>query len=171
MTPEFLDATMVAAIKKDEALLARELLQRGVPANNSLLSGSTPLEIAASAGASKVVRELLASRANPNISGRNGSSPLEEASLKGFAPVTELLLEGGALVNRVNGGSGTTALYSAASFGKEEVADMLLERGANPNLCGSSLRSPYQAAVDNGYRQLAMQIQKHGGSAKCEAGK
>ena len=171
MTSDFLDATMDAAIKKDESLLVRGLLRRGAPANGSLLSGSTALEIAAATGIAKSVRELLANKADPNISGRNGSSPLEEASLKGFASIAGLLLDGGALVNHLNGGSGTTALYAAASFGREEVANVLLERGADPNLCGAGLKSPYQAAIGNGYRQLAMQIQKHGGSTKCEAGK
>jgi ankyrin repeat protein len=71
-------------------------------------------------------------------------------------------------VNRLNTSSGTTALYAAASFGKSEVVKLLLERGANPNLCGSNRKSPYQAAVENGYSEVAAEIRNHGGAKGCE---
>ena len=79
-----------------------------------------------------------------------------------------MLLDHGALVDRINSGSGTTALYAAASFGKAAIVNLLLERGANPHLCGGNRRSPYQAAMDNGYTGLAAQIQSHGGAAGCQ---
>jgi uncharacterized protein len=106
--------------------------------------------------------------ADPNREGKNGASPLEDASLKGFEQMIELLLDHGAQVNHVNAGSGTTALYAAASFGKGDVVKLLLERGADPNLCGMGHKSPYQAALENGYREIAMQTQQHGGSKSCE---
>lgn len=102
------------------------------------------------------------------MSGTNGNSPLEDASLKGFDAIAGTLLDHGAMVNRTNRDSGTTTLYSAASFGKGNVVELLLKRGANPNLCGKNHKSPYQAALENGYSQIATQIQNHGGAKSCE---
>jgi ankyrin repeat protein len=167
-TPQFFGKTMDAAIKRGESVLVETLLRHGAIANVLLPSGNTPLDAAASAGASKIVHILLDNNADPNISGRNESTPLEDASLKGFDSIAGMLLDHGALVNRLNSGSGTTALYAAASFGRGEVVKLLLERGANPSLCGNNRKSPYQAALENGYSEVAAQIGKHGGARSCE---
>jgi ankyrin repeat protein len=166
-TPQFFGKTMDAAIQRDESTVVETLLRNGAPANGLLPSGSPPLDAAASAGAIKVVRVLLDNSADPNMSGRNGATPLEDASLKGYDAIAGMLLDHGALVNRLNSGSGSTALYAAASFGKGEVVKLLLKRGANPNLCGNNHKSPYQAALDNGYSEVASEIRNHGG-ATCE---
>ena len=167
-TPEFFGKTMELAVRKSDPALVEALLRHGAIANHLLPSGSTPLDVAAAAGASQVVRVLLDNRADPNLSGRNGTSPLEDASLKGFDSVVSLLLDHGAQVNRINTGSGTTALYAAASFGKGEVVKLLLDHGANPTLCGANGKSPYQAALENGYSEVAAEIQKRGGSKTCQ---
>ncbi len=168
-TPEFFEKTMSAAVKRDESVLVDALLRNGALANGTLLSGATPLDAAAFAGAAKVVRVLLENGADPNRSGGNGTSPLEDASLKGFDAIVEMLLDHGALVNQVNSGSGTTALYAAASFGKADVVKLLLKRGADPNICGKGHASPYEAALENGYNEIATEIQRHGGSSACKA--
>ena len=167
-TPQFFEKTMDAAIRKDQSLLVASLLRHGGPANSLLPSGSPPLDVAASLGAIKVVRVLLENGADPNVIGKNGSSPLEDASLKGSDSMVSMLLDHGALVNRLNSGSGTTALYAAASFGRGDVVKLLLNRGANPSLCGSNRKSPYQAAVENGYSEVATLIRDHGGAKSCE---
>jgi ankyrin repeat protein len=167
-TPQFFGKTMVPAIRKDESLLLEALLRHGAPANGLLPSGATPLDVAASAGSIKVVRVLLDNNADPNISSKNGATPLEDASLKGLDSIVGMLLDHGALVNRLNSGSGTTALYAAASFGKGDVVKLLLNRGADPSLCGSNRKSPYQAALENGYTEVATQIRNHGGAQSCE---
>src|SRR5262249_31811715 len=143
-------------------------LRHGALANDLLPSGSTPLDVAASAGAIKVVHALLDKSADPNISGRNEATALEDASLKGLDSIVGMLLDHGALVNRLNSGSGTTALYAAASFGKGEVVKLLLNRGANPNLCGNDRKTPYMAALENGYGEVATQLRNHGGAKSCE---
>jgi len=167
-TPQFLGKTMEAATQKDESGVVATLLRHGAPANCLLPSGSTPLDSAAFVGAGKVVRLLLEHSADPNLSGRNGTTPLEDASLKGFDSIVSMLLDHGAQVNQVNSGSGTTALYAAASFGKSEVVKVLLNRGANPTLCGTNRKSPYQAALENGYSDVAAEIRNQGGARSCE---
>jgi uncharacterized protein len=167
-TPQFFGKTLELAIKKDELPIVEAILRHGAIANDLLPSGSTPLDVAAAEGSSRLVRVLLDNRADPNISGRNGTSPLEDASLKGFDSVVSLLLDRGAQVNRINAGSGTTALYAAASFGKGEVVKLLLDRGANPNLCGANGKSPYQAALENGFTEVATQILKRSAAKTCQ---
>jgi cytohesin len=167
-TPQSLTRVMDAAIRKDEPVLVESILQRGGSANGILSSGATPLDAAAFDGAIKVVDVLLKHNADPNRSGRNGNSPLEDASLKGFDAIVGTLLDHGAMVNQANGDSGTTALYAAASFGKGNVVELLLKRGANPNLCGASHKSPYEAASENGYSDVANQLQHYGGKKHCE---
>jgi ankyrin repeat protein len=168
-TPQFFEKTISAAVKKDESVLVEALLRSGALANDPLASGDTPLDAAASAGAAKVLGVLLNSGADPNRSGPNGTSPLEDACLRGFVVIAQMLLDHGALINQVNNISGTTALYAAASFGKDDVVKLLLKRGADPNVCGTSHRSPYTAALENGYGEIAAQIQSHGGSKNCKS--
>jgi ankyrin repeat protein len=79
-----------------------------------------------------------------------------------------ILLDRGAFVNDLSDNSGTTALYAAASFGHSDVVNLLLERGANPSLCGKNNRSPYQAALANGYNEVAALIRNHAGAMSCE---
>ena len=93
---------------------------------------------------------------------------MEDASLKGFYAIAEMLLDHGARVNQVNTDSGTTALYAAAGFGKGDVVDLLLKRGAHPNACGKGRTTPYKTAIDNGFPEIATQIQHYGGSTECQ---
>ena len=167
-TPEFLNKTLSAAVKKDESVVVQGLLQDGARVNDTLASGATPLDAAASEGAVKVVRVLLNAGADPNRIGRDGTSSLEDACLKGFYSIAEMLLDNGALVNQINGGSGRTALYAAASFGKSDIVNLLLKRGADPNICGKDQGSPYKTALENGYSDIATQLQRHGGSNGCK---
>jgi cytohesin len=167
-TPEFLNRMVGAAIRKDASAVVEALLRDGARANDILSSGATPLDAAASAGAIKVVRVLLHSDADPNKRSRNGTSPLEGASLKGFDAIAEMLLDYGARVNQVNTASGTTALYAAAAFGKGDVVRLLLKHGANPNACGNGHMTPYKAALENAYSEIATQIRDHGGSTESK---
>jgi ankyrin repeat protein len=167
-TPEFLNALLAAAIKKDLPTVVEAILQRGGHTNQFLASGATPLDAAVSQGSVSVVRVLLSAGADPNGASRDGASPLEDACLRGYFPIAELLLDKGALVNQVNDGSGKTALYAAASFGKSDVVTLLLQRGADPSICGTHHGSPYNTAVENGFRDIALQIERHGGSRACK---
>jgi len=166
-TPDFLEKTLETAVPKDESLLVADLLQRGADVNRLLASGATPLDLAASTGAAKVMRPLLENGADPNAASRDGASPLEDASLRGFDSIAGMLLEHGADVNRINDGSQTTALYAAASFGKANVVKVLLSHAANPNLCGGNRKTPYQTASGNGFGEVATIIKNHGGTITC----
>lgn len=166
-TAQFLGNALEAAIQREQSAVVATLLRHGAGPNNPLSTGLTPLNLAASRGAVKVTGILLDNGADPNLTGSGGAAPLEDAALKGEEKIVKILLDHGALVNRINSGSGTTALYAAASFGKAAIVKLLLEREANPNLCGANRKGPYQAAVENGYTDVAAQIRSHGGAEGC----
>jgi ankyrin repeat protein len=149
--------------KEDSALLLLEAEQPQTPR-----SLEKAMSLAITKDESILVKNLLRHGAAPNEALPSGLSPLEDACLKGFDGVAGLLLDHGALVNQVNSGSGTTALYAAASFGKGNVVKLLLQRGASPNLCGRNRKTPYSAALENNYSDIADQIKAHGGAATCE---
>ncbi len=167
-TPAFLASAMETATKKDEPAALEVMLRRGAEADAILPSGSTPLDLAAFLGEGDVVDVLLKHGAKPNMAGRNGNSPLVDASLKGFDQIVELLLDHGALVNEATGEAKSTALYTAASFGKSKTVELLLKRGADSNLCGTNHKTPYQAAVENGYAEIADLLRVHGGAGPCK---
>jgi len=166
----FFETAMEAALTKDYSSVVAALLQRGMNVNGVVLSsGATPLAAAAASGATSVVRLLLDNNADPNeASGHGTTTPLEEAGLRGFDSIAGLLIDHGAAINHVNTGSGITALYAAASFGKSTAVKLLLDRGANPNLCGEKRKTPYQVALENGYKEVAAQIENHGGAKNCD---
>jgi ankyrin repeat protein len=167
-TPQFFGRTMEAAIRRDESAIVESLLRHGAPANGLLPTGSTPLNAAASIDAVKTLGILLDNSADPNMAGASGATALEEAALRGFDSSVKMLLDHGALVNRLNKGSGTTALYAAAAFGKGGVVKLLLDRGAKPSLCGGNRKTPYQAALENGYVDVAGEIRSHNGAGGCQ---
>jgi ankyrin repeat protein len=146
------------------AVLLLETEAKGPQASQFLAS---TMEAAIQKNEPALVNALLQHGVSANGDLPSGANPLEDASLKGLDAIVKMLLDHGALVNRVNTGSGTTALYAAASFGKSDVVRLLLKQGANPNLCGRNHKSPYQAAVENGYQDVAAQIQLYGGAKSC----
>jgi hypothetical protein len=46
--------------------------------------------------------------------------------------------------------------------------NLLLKRGGNPNLCGKSHKTAYAVALENGFNEVAAEIQKQGGSKNCD---
>jgi ankyrin repeat protein len=154
-----LGKAMEAATRKDEARVVEALLRQGAPVDGILPSGYTPLDTAAFAGAIKVAGVLLDGKANPDLTGRDGTAPIEDASEKGFESIVRMLLDHGA--------KSGAALYAAASIGHMGVVKLLLERGANASVCGPNRKTPYQAAVDGGYDEVAALIRTHGGETGC----
>lgn len=166
-TASLLNKMLAVSAQKNESRIADLLLSEGASANASVRDASTALDIAVSAGGADVVRILLARGADPNRTDHDGSSPLENAAVKGVADIVAMLLDRGANVDWINGDSGTTALYGAAAFGRAAAVKVLLQRGADLNLCGHGKITPYKAALENGFNDIATELQRRGGSSTC----
>jgi len=134
---------MDAAVRNDSPRLIGALLRHGVTASGTLPSGSTPLEAAALAGATKAVQVLLDNGADPNR-----GSPLEDAALKGYDSIVSQLLDHGALVNHSDGDSGATALYAACLIRE----DRRREGVAQPRSQSKFVRQESQNSVPGGSR-------------------
>jgi ankyrin repeat protein len=167
LTTEFFGNAMEMAAMRNEALVIEAILKRGVAADSRLPSGATALSVAASSGSAAAAASLLNNHADPNLAAPGGATPLEDAALKGFGNIVSLLLDHGARIDQINSDSGATALYAAASFGRGEVVNLLLDNGADPNLCGPTRKTPLQAAITNGYSEVAERIRNHGGRERC----
>jgi len=116
--------------------------------------GETPLMLAAWNGHVDLVRFLLEAGADVQATDREREDALIGASGRpGKAAVLEMLLTGGAHVDRRNA-SGRTALIEAASVGSEDNAAVLLRYGADRNVVTDEQETALTFAVVNEYRNL-----------------
>ncbi len=134
--------------------MVRRLLEAGANPNLALLSGETPLMVAARSGYPDVVSQLLAKDANINAHGTRGQTALMWAAAQKHPDVVKVLLANHADVNlRSDSWSqvmavpphgylgynkaiphgGETALMFAARVGDLESAKLLVAAGANVN--------------------------------------
>lgn len=90
----------------------RDIVQSSGPRRGQGASGSAPVRRLPRDTVSRMcgVRHAERCREDPNLAGRTETTPLEDASARGFDSVVGLLIDHGALVDRVNSGSGETAL-------------------------------------------------------------
>ena len=120
------------------------------------LSWRQPLLTAASSsGAADVVALLLARGADPDLYDAGDIFAGYEAAQFGHARVAELLLEGGADVDRVTGpghnhGNGETALYMASAAGELGVVEVYLRFGARVDLANMVGGTPFYLAAQTG---------------------
>jgi ankyrin repeat protein len=131
-TPE-LDAELLAAAQKANALEVRALLAAGADANARAGDGSTPMLYAAHVGDSATVQALLAAKADANLANRYGVAPIHEAALRADAAMLRTLLDAGAQVDLALP-QGETPLMLASRTSSVDVVHLLIDRGANVNI-------------------------------------
>jgi uncharacterized protein len=127
------DTPLKQAAEAGDAPAVRDLLARGIPADEPGHPGLTALVLAARQGHLEVMSALLVDGAEVNGRDRvaTGWPPLVHAIHKGQNGAVRLLLENGAAPDiRLDGGA--TPLMFAAACGNTEVVRELLERGADP---------------------------------------
>jgi len=159
---------MDAAIRSDEPSVVAALLDKGASRDATLPSGYTPLDAAAFSGAVKSAGVLLDGGADPNSVTKDGSTPLEDAAAQGANAVIVLLLDHGARIDRMNSLTRATPIYAAATAEKLSTVKLLLDRGANPSICGANRKTALQAALDNGFAEIARELTSRGAAAGCK---
>lgn len=136
-------------------------------------SGWTPLMIAASAGALRVVQWLLAHDADVHAGNTKGITALHYASSKNHVDIVRTLLEAGADVNALDGAK-QRPLHRAASAGHDAVVRVLLAPPARTdgsphpktrvNPADRLGNTPLHLAVDSAHPQTAALLIDLGGA-------
>lgn len=133
----------------DAALTA---IQAGLPVNQHLRDGSTPLFVAAMWGQERIVDALIDAGAYVNLETKNHTrqSPLHAATQWGWKAISHRLIAAGASVQSVDGMK-ATPLHNAASMGFVEICRLLLEKGADVSAKNKFKgATPLHVAVTNG---------------------
>lgn len=155
-------ALYLAAANADPGVIERLLRSRADP-DVGLLSGETPLMVAANRGRVEAARLLLEHDANVNASEtRGGQTALMWAVAQRHARVVSLLIEHGADVN-ARSKSGFTPLLFAARQGDGSIAESLLKAGAriDDSVTKSGL-TPLMIASLGGFTNAATVLIEHG---------
>ncbi len=89
-------------------------------------------------------------------------TPLMFASMEGHIEIVGCLLINNADVNYENE-YGLTALRYACQYGHLNIVQLLLANGADPNIIDTCDSSPLGMAIDNGYREIVLELLNYPG--------
>lgn len=132
------------AIKSDDAVVVRTLLQRGFDPDTPSPAGEHALMLALREPAPKVLAVLIAApKINVDVRNRQDESPLMLATLKGMTEVVAQLLAKGADVNK----PGWTPLHYAATGGHLQIMNLLLEEHAYIDAASPNGSTPLMMAA------------------------
>lgn len=128
----FLDRELRQAVRDNNMVRVRHLIDNGANVDTRSLGGLTPLTIATVRGLDSMVETLLEEGADPDIVDDYGEVALFVAMWQDIGMV-EALLEEGANPNIVNG-DGKTPLLIATRHGHDDLVELLLSAKADPNV-------------------------------------
>ena len=117
---------------------------------------------AAGEGNIEAVKQHLAAGTDVNAKDEDGLTPLHEAAGGGQKEITELLIAKGADVN-ANTPDGLTVFFAAILGANKEIIEMLIAKGADVNVRGFGGMTPLNMADDEGEKEIAALLRKHGG--------
>jgi ankyrin repeat protein len=160
-------ASLLAAVKNQDAALTHSCLQQGQDANQTDKDGLSPLNYAAALGNADIVAELLAAGSDVNYQDPWGMTSLHAALKEGHEEVALLLLEHGADVNlQTTAGfyTGFTPLHTAVYFGKvgPDTIEQLLKKGADVNATDQAGQTPRQMASQKKLAAIEALLIKYG---------
>lgn len=153
-------ALLHGAVKSNNLVEARDLIQHGADVNLLSRSQMNPLYYAADCGYNEMVRLLLENGALIEARSVNGWNPLTIASERGYAKVAKTLIQQGADVHAATD-SGWTALHSATAEGNIEILDLLINHNADVNTRQYPDSVLHWAAI-KGQAQAATLLIQHG---------
>lgn len=157
---------LLVAVQNGDAATAQVLLRaKNGDVNATGTQRITALAYAAYLGNDLLVSMLLAAGADAERC--CDTTPLMSASSSGHQSVVRLLIEGGAQVNRADGG-GFTALHYATREGNADIVRLLLESGAADEACTADGNTPLALACRGRHAEIAaLLIERRPGDVNC----
>ncbi|KAL7799329.1 ankyrin repeat-containing domain protein [Trichoderma afarasin] len=152
LTQEDLDLGLHIAANKGHLDIVRLLLEAGANVNSQCDNWESALDAAAEGQHFDVLKFLVSYETDDNHS----QSSLSYTSCQD-AQSTEILLDGGADIDKQIGSWGT-ALCFAAVASDSVLFNLLLERGANVNASGGEYGTPLQAAFSLVYKEPELML-------------
>jgi uncharacterized protein len=135
------------AIKRDDASVVQNLLQRGFDPNTLDPKGIHGLFLALREPSPKVAQALInAPKIDLNVVSADGESPLMMAVFRGQAAFVQQMLDKGADVNK----TGWTPLHYAATAGNVQLIALLLEKYAYIDAESPNKTTPLMMAAHYG---------------------
>jgi Ankyrin repeats (3 copies)/Squalene-hopene cyclase C-terminal domain len=123
---------LLVAAHRNDVLLTRTLLEKGMPVDARAIDGATALLAAAASGHVEMLRLLIERGSSVNLADDHSDTALMAAVRAGSIESVKFLLAAGADVN-ARDQAGRTALTWAARSRRTDVMDALRARGAQGN--------------------------------------
>lgn len=142
------DAYLIEAIKEDDAMSVKLLLEEGANANQRNTAGATPLHMTVTSGNFEIAKMLIENQANAEAKTKNGQTPLHNAIMapEPSKEMVTLILDQWVNVDTQDN-MGKTALHLAAEKGLTDITKLLIEDyEADVNIKDSKGQTPIQAA-------------------------
>ena len=127
--PVVLGGPLLDAVRAQDGPAARQLLERGADARETMPDGTTVLHWAIHYGDAELAQRLLKAGADARAVNDYGATPMSEAAALGDAVVIRALLKAGADAESPTA-QGQTALMTVARTGSVDAATALIRAGA-----------------------------------------
>ncbi|MDH4227165.1 MAG: ankyrin repeat domain-containing protein [Deltaproteobacteria bacterium] len=148
------DQDVFNAIKTNDEVSIKHLLDKGLDPAIKDADGYTPLHRASSAGSIYLMPLFLDKGVDVNIKGGGGMTPLHVATYGKQDRAMELLISRGANVNAQDD-FGYTALHYAAEYGRMDLVRLLLNKGADKKLRTRAFnQTAAELAAANGFKGI-----------------
>lgn len=131
------------------------LLEKGAKLNPSVIPIVTPIHDAVALNLQDALKLLLGHGLDANAKAANGSTPIHFAACNEHMEVVSILLAHGADIN-AQSNDGVTLIYIAAERRLKKTLRLLLDNGANPNLETDEQLTALDAALREGFVDIAV---------------
>ncbi len=157
-----------AAARSDVVAISTLLQANPIAIDARMLSGATPLHMAAFEGREDAIILLAASKARMNLHDRNGFTPLAAASFQNKPLAVKALLDNGADINAVDS-YGQTALFMSVLNKKPDIFNLLMEKKADFKIVETATGfTPLHIAVQNGSLNFVQQLIDAGANVNAQ---
>lgn len=146
--------SFIEAIKKNDIMTVKALVEAGADINAKDKSGEAPLHIAAVRGYRQITSLLIAEGADINTRDARKLTPLHAAAWGDHKETVALLIAKGANIN-ARDEDGVTPLHVSALSGGHKTMALLINKGADINARNKYGMTPLHAAALAGQKEAA----------------